>query len=205
MSPLDDELLVDYVLEESGIDPEVVPWMYGQGILRPGKPVICSRWGLDFALVTMDPPLPEIGIEQIVSTHEIGHAIVMLERGLKFQYVDMAIGEMKPLGSKQAPREGTDEFDDYMIGKYISIAGGPIATSMLLHQNSSTIDIGGEDDFVYLCNLERINNYKLLADIVYEATRIVVNRWGRIQGLAEELRRFKRLKHHQCMRIIQSE
>lgn len=187
--------VVATINQVGGHDPDVIPALYENEILKPGSPVICSRWGIQFI------PEPAIDIDpKVLAIHESGHAVIYLEFGEKFEFIEidkrLNVGYTKPIYHKDI-----DGPTNYKKVQAISLAGGPIATSKLLHGNYTTWTVGALDDFVILFSFEKYNGYDSNEYVVREASKIIEKRWNVVEAIAEHLLKYNRLRCAQCLRI----
>jgi hypothetical protein len=84
-----------------------------------------------------------------------------------------------------------------------AFAGGPIAASTLLYGNTTTWREQCVDDFIHLCEVERLYGYDCAELMVRKATEIVERRWQVVQAIANHLLTFRRVRFAQCMRIAE--
>lgn len=191
---LSDMEVVEYVSATGWFEPDLIPELYQEGVLRPFSPVGCSRWGIEFH--------PEIGVgdKRTMAIHESGHAVVYLEYGERFRHVEVDAndrgGELQPIIVKDVPGH-----TNFKKAQAISFAGGPIATSKLLYGNTTTWREGCLDDFLTMFSFEKINGYGSNVYVVREATRIIEEQWDVVEAIADHIVKFGRVRCAECMRI----
>ena len=199
--PVTDADVVDWISRAGLFTRDLVPYLYANAILKKGQPVECSRWGVDIK------PVQGLGPhdDTLVSIHEAGHAIVFMELGAKFQYIEFGgldtPAHLEKINIASIGPPGSMAFWRQSDADAISIAGGAIATSQLLHGKTTQWTLGCATDFVFLCVLEMQNSYNAVNYMVGRASEIVLREWKVVEALAEHLRRYRRTTYAQCMRI----
>ena len=192
--------LVEYIEGDPTLPPELIPFMYGDGILKKNKPIKCSRWGVRFQpvhLTNVDP--------RTVAIHESGHAMVLMAHGAKFKFMEFggsgSVAHLEKITLKSMGPNGSARFWKQSDADAISVAGGPVATSELLYKNSTTWVEGCFDDFVLLCVLDLQNGNKAVESMIDKATTIVEKDWKIVEALANELIKTKKVGYSQCLKI----
>jgi hypothetical protein len=197
--PIMDSDVVDYILRDDTLSKEVVPFMYEKGILRKNEIVSVSRWGINFTAMNISLIDPKV-----VAIHEAGHAVVFMDYGARFKYVEFgglnAVAHLEKISVKDIARGNRGKQNDADV---ISSAGGPIAQSICLYGNTSTWNVGSLDDFICLCDLEILNGYEDMELIIRTAKEIVEKRWNLVEGIAKHMLKYGRTRYAECMRIME--
>ena len=186
--------LVNFILNDLMLMPELIPYLYDHGIVKPDSNVSGKRWGIDYQLENYlgDDPLT-------AAIHAAGAAIVFIDRGSRFKRLRVTSNGASVDKNDATPIANFSYDSDTDC---FASAGGPIATSLYLHGNTKTWRERAYDSFLVLCQLEMRNSYRAVENMIKVATAIVEARWPDVKSIAKCLVKRETVSYEECIELL---
>jgi hypothetical protein len=160
------------------------------------------RWGISYR-----GDGDRLHTEQEIAVHECGHASCAMALGFEFEYIQLDSGSSVMTQSRMEQKDlaiqrlSFDEQIKYTFMQSVTLAGGPIATSLYRYKEPTKWEWCGND--VVMIAITELGSPINIEIVVPTAIKILQATWDVVIGMAEELKRCKRLTYQECQQIAE--